>query len=70
MGKLDFQEPVPADIEIAQSVTPVPISEIAKKLDISPDDFEPQGTTKAKASPCELRKAQWIHIDIPVCVMQ
>lgn len=48
MGKLDFLDPVPADIEIAQSVTPIPITEIAKKLDISPADFESHGITKAK----------------------
>jgi hypothetical protein len=48
MGKLNFQDPVPADIEIAQSVTPTPITEIAKQLNISPSDFESHGTTKAK----------------------
>ena len=48
MGKLNFVDPVPADIEIAQSVTPTPITEIARQLDIRPDDFEPHGTTKAK----------------------
>ncbi|CAL8463472.1 g3006 [Coccomyxa elongata] len=48
MGKLNFLDPVPADIEIAQSVTPTPITEIAKKFDISPADFESHGTTKAK----------------------
>ncbi len=50
MGKLDFKDPVPADIDIAQSVEPTPISEIAKKLQISAEDFEPHGTTKAKVS--------------------
>ena len=50
MGKLDFQDPVPSDIDIAQSVTPTPIADIAKKLQISAEDFEPHGTTKAKVS--------------------
>ena len=50
MGKLDFKDPVPTDIDIAQSVEPTPISEIAKKLQISAEDFEPHGTTKAKVS--------------------
>ena len=50
MGKLDFKDPVPSDIDIAQSVEPTPISEIAKKLQISAEDFEPHGTTKAKVS--------------------
>ena len=48
MGKLNFVDPVPADIEIAQSVTPTDIAEIARQLDIAPADFEPHGTTKAK----------------------
>lgn len=50
MGKLDFKDPVPSDIDIAQSVAPAPISEIAQKLRISGEDFEPHGTTKAKVS--------------------
>lgn len=50
MGKLDFKDPVPSDIDIAQSVAPAPISEIAQKLQISAEDFEPHGTTKAKVS--------------------
>ena len=50
MGKLEFQDPVPSDIDIAQSVTPTPIADIAKKLQISAEDFEPHGTTKAKVS--------------------
>ena len=50
MGKLDFQDPVPLDIDIAQSVTPTPIADIAKKLQIDAKDFEPHGTTKAKVS--------------------
>ena len=50
MGKLEFQDPVPSDIDIAQSVTPTPIADIAKKLQISAEDFEPHGTTKAKVN--------------------
>jgi formyltetrahydrofolate synthetase len=48
MGKLNFLDPVPADIEIAQSVTPTHIGEIAKQLNIQTADFEPHGITKAK----------------------
>ena len=48
MCKLEFQDPVPSDIDIAQSVTPTPIADIAKKFQISAEDFEPHGTTKAK----------------------
>ena len=50
MGKLDFKDPVPSDIDIAQSVEPTHISEIAQKLQISAEDFEPHGTTKAKVN--------------------
>ena len=48
MGKLHFKDPVPSDIEIAQSVATVPISQIADKLGIPEEDLEPYGTTKAK----------------------
>jgi len=44
----NFLDPVPADIEIAQSVTPIPIDQIANKLDISPADYDSHGATKAK----------------------
>ena len=56
MGKLHFVDPVPADIEIAQSVTPTPIGEIASKLEIGSADFEPHGTTKAKVSSTQTLK--------------
>ena len=36
------------DIEIARSVTPKPIGEIAEKLGINPNEIEPYGRTKAK----------------------
>ena len=49
MGKLDFKDPVPSDIEIAQSVQTVPISKIADQLGIPAQHLEPYGTTKAKA---------------------
>lgn len=48
MGKLQFKDPVPSDIEIAQSVATVPISQIADSLGIPSEDLEPYGTTKAK----------------------
>ena len=40
-----------SDIEIAQSIKPQPITEIAKKLNISEDDYECYGKIKAKISP-------------------
>ena len=39
-----------SDIEIAQSVTPKPIEEIAAGLDLSGDDLELYGKYKAKIS--------------------
>lgn len=48
MGKLQCKNPVPSDIEIAQSVKPLPIVEIAEKLKLSPDEYEQHGQEKAK----------------------
>ena len=39
-----------SDIEIAQSITPQPITEIAKKLNVSQDDYDCYGKYKAKLS--------------------
>ena len=39
---------VPSDIEIANSVTPRPIAEVARELGLSPDDIESYGKYKAK----------------------
>lgn len=44
------------DIEIARSVTPQPIGDIAEKLGINPNEIEPYGRTKAKL-PLHLLKA-------------
>jgi len=38
----------PSDLEIARSVTPRPIVEIAAELGIEPDELELYGPTKAK----------------------
>ena len=39
-----------SDIEIAQSAKMLPITEIAEKLDILPEELEPYGRYKAKLS--------------------
>ena len=39
---------VPSDIEIANSVTPRPIADVARELGLSPDDIESYGKYKAK----------------------
>jgi len=48
MSKLVPQTPVPSDIEVSQSITPAPITEIAAKAGILPDELEPYGKNKAK----------------------
>ncbi|MCX6026161.1 MAG: formate--tetrahydrofolate ligase, partial [Chloroflexi bacterium] len=40
--------PVPSDIEIAQAVTPKPITEIAAEVGIRPGELELHGNVKAK----------------------
>ena len=42
------KKPFPSDLEIARSVTPRPIREIAAELGIADDELEPYGHTKAK----------------------
>ena len=45
---LNVVTPTPADIDIAQAATPVPIAQIAERLGLGPDDYEPHGHLKAK----------------------
>ena len=50
MGKgLEIKSPVPSDIDIAQSCTPIHISQIAKQLNIAEDHYDLYGAQKAKA---------------------
>lgn len=46
--KVEVLSPVPADIEIANSVEPFHISEIAKDLNLSPKHYDLYGKYKAK----------------------
>ena len=46
--------PVPADIDIANSVEPFHISQIAKELNLSPDHYDLYGKYKAKVG-CLIR---------------
>ncbi len=50
--KLDIKTPVPSDIEIAQAAIPLPITEIAEKLNIPAEYLEQYGPTKAKVGHC------------------
>lgn len=46
--KLTPKKQVPSDIEIAQSITPIPITEIAKSLGLLPEELVLYGDNKAK----------------------
>jgi len=46
--KVEVLSPVPADIDIANSVVPFHISEIAKDLNLSPKHYDLYGKYKAK----------------------
>lgn len=48
MRKLDVVSPVPADIDIANSVQPIHIDEIAKNLNLTPNHYDLYGKYKAK----------------------
>jgi hypothetical protein len=45
---LALKTPVPADIDIAQSITPLHISAVAEKLGILPEELDLYGASKAK----------------------
>jgi hypothetical protein len=46
--KLNTKVPVPSDIDIAQSVEPLPIADIAHAVGVLPSELELYGTKKAK----------------------
>ncbi|KAL3828140.1 hypothetical protein ACJIZ3_016942 [Penstemon smallii] len=48
MRKLEVASPVPADIDIANSVDPLHISEIAQELNLDPQHYDLYGKYKAK----------------------
>lgn len=48
--KLEAVSPVPADIDIANSVQPFHISEIANELNLNPEHYDLYGKYKAKVS--------------------
>lgn len=51
--RLQVKEPVPSDIAISQSITPLPISEIAASMGLKADDYDLYGNVKAK-----------VHLDV------
>ncbi len=44
----NLQVPVPSDLDIAQSVTPLPISQIAEEVGLQPEELILYGRDKAK----------------------
>ena len=44
----DLKRPVPSDLDIAQSIEPLPITQIAEEVGIQPDELILYGNTKAK----------------------
>ena len=44
----DLKRPVPSDLDIAQSIEPLPISQIAEEAGIQPEELVLYGNTKAK----------------------
>ena len=44
----NLKTPVPSDIEIAQSLEPLPIQQIAEEIGLLPDEYDLHGNTKAK----------------------
>jgi hypothetical protein len=58
------QSPVPSDIEIAQSIEPLPISDIATQLGLRPKEVLCYGPTKAKVCPY----AACVFVFVYVCI--
>lgn len=50
MSGLVLRDPVPSDIEVSQSVTPIHISQIAEKIGVLPTEYDLYGSNKAKIS--------------------
>ncbi len=48
----------PSDLEIARSVTPRPITDVASELGLRDDDIEPYGRTKAKVTLDAIRRLE------------
>ena len=46
--KIDFKKPVPSDIEVSQSITPVHIKKVAEGLGLKEEEFDLYGKVKAK----------------------
>lgn len=63
--RLDVASPVPADIDIANAVDPLPIADIAAELGIPPEHYDLYGKYKAKV---KMQFFDWFS-DHRCCVM-
>jgi formyltetrahydrofolate synthetase len=54
-------KPFPSDLEIARSVKPRPILEVATELGIRDDEIELYGSTKAKVSLAAIRRLEALN---------
>jgi formate--tetrahydrofolate ligase len=54
-------KPFPSDLEIARSVTPRPIVEVARELGIRDEEIEQYGPTKAKISLAAIRRLEALN---------
>jgi formyltetrahydrofolate synthetase len=54
-------KPFPSDLEIARSVKPRPILEVARELGIGDDEIELYGPTKAKVSLAAIRRLEALN---------
>lgn len=45
-----FQDPVPSDIEVSQSITTLPIGQVAEAVGVLPAEYDLYGSNKLKLS--------------------
>jgi hypothetical protein len=62
------KSPVPSDIEIAQSIEPLPISDIATQLGLLPKEVLCYGPTKAKVCPYAVFVFVYVCMSVIECV--
>lgn len=55
-ARVQLLKPVPSDIDVSQSLAPIPISKIATDAGILPDELDPFGSTKAKVHTSVLQR--------------
>lgn len=64
----DLKSPTPSDIDVAQSIDPLPITQIADALGLHPEEFEQHGPSKAKVRLDVLKRLGGVEDGRYVCV--